>query len=242
VGKAVTTLESELAVRLFQRSTRSLRLTEQGRAFHERCRHILDDLYDARNDAAANKEAPRGRVKVSAPIVTYHLLLPVLAEFLSLYPEIEHDLDFIDRIVDLIDEGVDVPIRSGHHGPARDLLIFKRDLGNANVTSLVERKSRYTVMIKNRSRHSRPIMDKIIDAFSALSAFARHSFAFDRGTVFRGFRALDDGVGARSWFCDPSAPWQKVPCTPTSVSAAPCQAVRICPTSLSSTLTISPIT
>jgi transposase, IS30 family len=90
-----------------------------------------------------------------------------------------------------------------------DLLIFERELGHANVTSLVERKSRYTVMIKNQSRHSRPIMDKIIGTFSPLPAFARQSFTFDRGTEFTGFRALEDGIGARSWFCDPSAPWQK---------------------------------
>lgn len=90
-----------------------------------------------------------------------------------------------------------------------DLLIFQRDLGNANVTSLIERKSRYTVMIKNHSRHSRPIMDKIIKAFSPLPSLARQSFTFDRGTEFAGFRALEDGIGARSWFCDPSAPWQK---------------------------------
>jgi IS30 family transposase len=90
-----------------------------------------------------------------------------------------------------------------------DLLIFERPLGHANVTTLVERKSRYTVLIKNPSRHSRPIMDKIIRAFSPLPAFARQSFTFDRGTEFAGFRALEDGIGACSWFCDPSAPWQK---------------------------------
>lgn len=90
-----------------------------------------------------------------------------------------------------------------------DLLIFERLLGHANVTSLVERKSRYTVLIKNPSRHSRPIMDKIIKAFAPLPAFARQSFTFDRGTEFAGFRALEDGIGACSWFCDPSAPWQK---------------------------------
>ncbi|UPA27323.1 IS30 family transposase [Shinella oryzae] len=90
-----------------------------------------------------------------------------------------------------------------------DLLIFERPLGHANLTSLVERKSRYTVLIKNPSRHSGPIMDKIIRAFSSLPAFARQSFTFDRGTEFAGFRALEEGIGARSWFCDPSAPWQK---------------------------------
>jgi len=90
-----------------------------------------------------------------------------------------------------------------------DLLIFERELGHANATSLIERKSRYTVMIKNQSRHSRPIMDKIIGVFSPLPAFVRQSFTFDRGTEFAGFKALEDGIGARSWFCDPSAPWQK---------------------------------
>ncbi|MDQ0323773.1 IS30 family transposase [Pararhizobium capsulatum DSM 1112] len=78
-----------------------------------------------------------------------------------------------------------------------DLLIFERPFGHANVTSLVERKSRYTVLIKNPSRHSRPIMDKIIRAFSPLPAFARQSFTFDRGTEFAGFRALEEGIGAQ---------------------------------------------
>ncbi|MBD9375727.1 IS30 family transposase, partial [Rhizobium sp. ARZ01] len=68
-----------------------------------------------------------------------------------------------------------------------DLRIFRRALGEANVTTLVERKSRYTVMIKNRSRHSQPIMDKIIHAFSPLPSHARRSFTFDRGTEFMGY-------------------------------------------------------
>lgn len=64
-------------------------------------------------------------------------------------------------------------------------------------------------MIKNGSRHSRPLIDKIVDTFSPLPVFARQSFTFDRGTEFRGFKALEDGLGARSWFCDPNSPWQK---------------------------------
>ena len=114
VGKAVTRLEQQLGVRLFQRSTRSIRLTQEGRLFHERCRRILEDLDDAHAALAQAMETPRGRLKISAPIVSYHLLLPVLPDFMALYPEVEVDLDFNDRIVDLIDEGVDVAIRSGN--------------------------------------------------------------------------------------------------------------------------------
>ena len=113
VGKAVTRLENELGVRLLQRTTRSLRLTEEGRVFHERCRGILDELDDARDALLRTRETPRGRVRLSAPIVAYHLLLPVLPALLARYPEIELDLDFTDRIVNLIDEGVDIAIRSG---------------------------------------------------------------------------------------------------------------------------------
>lgn len=113
VGKSVTRLEQELGVRLLQRTTRRIALTEEGRQFHERCRRILDDLGDARAMLSQAAGTPRGRLRVSVPIVTYHLLVPVLPVFLARYPEIELDIDFNDRIVDLIEERVDVAIRSG---------------------------------------------------------------------------------------------------------------------------------
>ena len=113
VGKAVTRLEQELGVRLLQRSTRRIALTDEGRQFHERCRRILDDLDDARTMVSQAAGAPRGRLRVSVPIVTYHLLLPLLPDFLERYPEIELDIDFNDRLVDLIDDSVDIAIRSG---------------------------------------------------------------------------------------------------------------------------------
>lgn len=113
VGKAVTRLENQLGVRLFQRSTRSLRLTDEGHAFHARCRHILDDLNDAQDTLQRTREKPRGRVRMTCPVIAYHLLLPILPEFLALYPDVDLDLEFSDRIIDLIDEGFDVAIRSG---------------------------------------------------------------------------------------------------------------------------------
>lgn len=113
VGKAVTRLEQELGVRLLQRSTRRIALTEEGRQFHERCRSILDDLDDARAMLSQAAGQPRGRLRISVPIATYHLLLPLLPDFLERHPEVELDIDFNDRLVDLIDEGVDIAIRSG---------------------------------------------------------------------------------------------------------------------------------
>ncbi|NLR95331.1 LysR family transcriptional regulator [Rhizobium sp. P38BS-XIX] len=113
VGKAVSNLERQLGVRLLQRSTRSIRLTEEGRLFHERCRRVLDDLDGAQASLAQAVAMPRGKLRVSVPIISYHFLLPVVPEFVERYPEVELDIDFNDRIVDLIEEGVDVAIRSG---------------------------------------------------------------------------------------------------------------------------------
>ena len=124
-----------------------------------------------------------------------------------------------------------------------DLLIFERKLGHANLTSLVEPKSRYTVMIKNQSRHTRPIMDKIIREFSPLQAFARQSFTFDRGTEFAGFRVLEDGIGVRSWFAIPVHPGRKVLLRmQTSAFADSCQAIRILQPSPSKTSLTLPAT
>ncbi|MBO9678153.1 MAG: LysR family transcriptional regulator [Acidovorax sp.] len=113
VGKAVARLEAQLGVRLLQRSTRRIQLTEEGRLFHERCRRALDDLDDAQAMLSHAVGVPRGRLRVTTPIVSYHFLLPVIPDFLERYPEVELDIDFNDRIVDLIEEGVDIAIRSG---------------------------------------------------------------------------------------------------------------------------------
>ncbi|WP_269632083.1 LysR family transcriptional regulator [Pelomonas sp. BJYL3] len=113
VGKAVARLEEELGVRLMHRSTRSVQLTEEGRLFHERCRRILEDLDDARAQLTQASAVPRGRLRVSAPIVGHHFLMPLVPGFLAAYPEVALDLVFTDRTVDLIEESVDVAIRSG---------------------------------------------------------------------------------------------------------------------------------
>ena len=113
VGKNVAPLEKQLGLRLFNRSTRHVHLTQEGAMFHQRCRRILDELDDARammQDAVAE---PRGRLRVSLPTIGYRFLLPVLPDFQARHPGIELDLDFNDRLVDVIAEGVDVAIRSG---------------------------------------------------------------------------------------------------------------------------------
>lgn len=90
-----------------------------------------------------------------------------------------------------------------------DLVLFRKEHGKVNVTSLVERVSRYTVVMRNEDRRSRPIMEALIRGLAPLPAAARQSITFDRGTEFSAWRYLAPGIGAESWFCDPQAPWQK---------------------------------
>lgn len=125
VGKSVARLEEKLGVRLFHRSTRSLALTAEGTLFLERSRRILAEIEAAQLELSQAAAAPRGRLRVSLPLVS-SLVLPVLAEFMRAYPEIELDLDFTDRLVDVIEEGFDAVIRTGD---PRDSRLSARRLG-----------------------------------------------------------------------------------------------------------------
>lgn len=86
-----------------------------------------------------------------------------------------------------------------------DLMIFRRDLGKANIATIIERQTRYTLLLRNPDRRARPLADAIITSLQPLPAKARQSITFDRGTEFAAYRHLD----VQAWFCDPHSPWQK---------------------------------
>jgi len=113
VGKSVSRLEERLGVRLFYRNTRKISLTSEGLDFFARCRTLLQQLQDAEAALADSKLRPKGLLRVSLPAVGYRLIAGSIREFYKRYPEIELDLDFSDRMVDVINEGFDAVIRSG---------------------------------------------------------------------------------------------------------------------------------
>ncbi|KAB0636396.1 LysR family transcriptional regulator [Burkholderia latens] len=118
IGKRIARLEARLNVRLFHRSTRSITLTAEGARFLERCRRVIAEIDAAERELTQSVEAPRGRLRVSLPTIGT-LLLPVLADFMTAYPDIELDIDFSDRLVDVVDEGFDVVLRTGHPTDSR---------------------------------------------------------------------------------------------------------------------------
>jgi len=126
VGKSIARLEKKLSVRLFHRSTRSITLTAEGTLFLERSRRILAEIEAAELELSQATATPRGRLRVSLPMVST-LVLPVLGEFMRTYPEIELDLDFTDRMVDVIEEGFDAVVRTGEPADSR---LTARQLGS----------------------------------------------------------------------------------------------------------------
>jgi len=112
VGKSIVRLEERLGVRLFHRSTRSITLTSEGAQFLQRSRRILLEIEAAEAELSQTAQAPRGRLRVSLPLVG-DPFLPTLAAFKKAWPEVDLDLSFSDRRVDVVEEGYDAVVRSG---------------------------------------------------------------------------------------------------------------------------------
>ncbi len=112
VSKQIGRLEARLGLRLLNRSTRQLSLTEAGAAFYKGCRQMVAEAEQAEQAVSFLAEAPRGTLHVNAPVSfgTLHLL-PGLPDFLRRYPELRVEVTLNDRIVDLIEEGYDVGVR-----------------------------------------------------------------------------------------------------------------------------------
>jgi DNA-binding transcriptional LysR family regulator len=112
--RAVSTLEEELGITLVRRTTRSVRLTDEGAIYLERCRNALHELEDAADLARGSSAEPQGLLVVTAPILFGRMhVLPIISQLLVTYPNLEVRLMLIDRVVRLVDEGIDVAVRIG---------------------------------------------------------------------------------------------------------------------------------
>ncbi len=115
VTRLIAGLEDRLGARLLQRTTRSVTLTDAGSRYLERARRILADLEEAENSVESERTRPGGRLVVSAPIGFGRLhVSPVISAYLKHYPEVGADLRLSDRMINLVEEGVDLAVRIGH--------------------------------------------------------------------------------------------------------------------------------
>lgn len=126
VSRRIALLEERLGVRLLNRTTRKLRLTEVGQAYYERCRQIMLDFAEAEQAVMQLQQAPSGLLRISAPIEFGQLFLGrVLGEFMRQYPQISAEVELTSRDVDPLEEGVDIAIQVGQ---PRDSTLIARKL------------------------------------------------------------------------------------------------------------------
>jgi len=114
VSKQIAKLEESLGIRLLNRTTRKIQVTEAGSVFYERCRRIADEVDEARAAVSSLQASPRGVLRVSAP-VSYGVLhlARLLPDFMVRYSDLKVDLSLADRKIDLLEEGIDVAVRIG---------------------------------------------------------------------------------------------------------------------------------
>lgn len=114
VTRAVSDLEDRLSVRLLVRTTRNVRVTEAGMSYSESCRRILSDIEEADSAAAGAHALPRGQLTITASVNFGCMYVSAIARnYLAQFPEVDINCWFVDRMVNLVDEGVDVALRIG---------------------------------------------------------------------------------------------------------------------------------
>jgi DNA-binding transcriptional LysR family regulator len=115
VTRLIAALEDRLGARLLQRTTRSVTVTDVGARYLERARRILADVEEAEDSAQAERTRPSGRLVVSAPLGFGRLhVSPVMLAYLKRYPEVSAELRLADRMINLVEDGVDIAVRIGH--------------------------------------------------------------------------------------------------------------------------------
>ncbi len=133
ISRRIMALEDRLGVRLLNRTTRKLSITDAGTAYYERAHKIIDEVQEAEQLVSNRNATPRGTLRLSAPMSfgTLHLG-PAIARFMEHYPEVRIELDLSDRFVDIVGEGYDMAIRIGHLG---DSSLIARQIAPAQIVA-----------------------------------------------------------------------------------------------------------
>lgn len=120
IGKCIARLEQGLGVRLLNRSTRSVSMSDDGQLFYEHAQRILSEVDNATDAMASRQTAPRGRLRIDLPVsLGRRHIMPVLRRYLQRWPDVQADVSFSDDYTDLVRDGIDVAIRIGGDADSR---------------------------------------------------------------------------------------------------------------------------
>jgi DNA-binding transcriptional LysR family regulator len=125
VSRSIARLEARLGVQLFVRSTRQVRLTDAGQLYLDECRQALNQIVEVENALLGSRKSLAGRLRISVPTTYGHYrLLPVLPEFMALYPDLNVEVNISNQNIDFVDQGFDLAIRMGNP-PDSSLIVRK---------------------------------------------------------------------------------------------------------------------
>ena len=178
VSRHVAELEQRLGVRLLQRTTRKLSLTEEGRAFYGRCKTVLSDVEVAESEVSVKAIVVNGLIRINVP-VSFGLLhlAPLWPDFMGKYPDVVLDISLADRVVDLVEEGYDMAVRIAHL-PSSSLV--SRKLAS---TRMVLCASPGYLRKHGKPRHPSELADHTVLSYSLLSTGDRWEFEGADGKV-----------------------------------------------------------
>jgi len=191
-SRRLAAFEATIGARLLYRTTRSVALTADGEVFLRHVQRILKEMESAQNSLAAHRGAPRGTLRVTAPISFGQAhIAPALADFLALYPDVNIDLILSERLLDLVDEGIDVAVRIAALADSR---MKSRRL--AGVQRVVCASPLYL------ERHGTPLQPQDLKEHNCIVSSGRETWSFVHGGVredvtVRGNVRSNDGVVVR---------------------------------------------
>lgn len=184
VSRRIALLEKQLGVQLLQRTTRTVTLTDVGEAFHQRCGQALLAISDAAREVLLSETAPRGVLRMTAPITfAEHFLSNIVSEFLGANPEVRITLDLTDRYVDLVGEGYDLALRAG---ALSDSTLKVRLLGTNRLAMVAS-----PAYLAKHGRPSSPaeLVDHDCIVYSSTERGARWPFVVKRKAIMQPVRA-----------------------------------------------------
>ena len=178
VSRYVSDLEQRLGVRLLQRTTRKLSLTEEGRAFYGRCKAVLTDVELAEEEITSKSVAVKGLLKINAP-VSFGLLelAPLWPLFMSAYPEVELEITLADRVVDLVEEGYDLAVRIAR---LPNSSLISRKLASARMVLCA---SPGYIRKHGKPKHPTELADHAVLSYSLLSTGDHWEFEGPKGSA-----------------------------------------------------------
>ncbi|MEM6991688.1 MAG: LysR family transcriptional regulator [Myxococcota bacterium] len=196
VSKTISRLEERLGVRLFDRTTRKVAITEEGLRFYERCRQIVADIEEAQTELTEARVQPRGTVLASVPAELGRChIVPALPELLRRHPELEVRLELTDRRVDLVGERVDLAVRVGDDPSSADRRLVRRTIARSEavVCASPDYVRRY-----GRPRSPEDLAKRNVYFYGSLRGGPTRTWEFHRGperrvVALRGNATLDSG-------------------------------------------------